>query len=640
MYERAYGGIGFEENPLGTGAGASAGSPNLFDPKEPQRVACFAPMSRAWPARRRLASRERRKAMEGPVAEIPAQLDWSFFQSAPLDQRIDYLEGDERVVVAGCHPQQRVVDSQLPWARAAAVVYGLPGGGHVPSLVADTLRIDADAMTCSVTWRGSFPAPEAPDAVLQILAGVETRGQPIPWPSAVPGSAAAGPEAEQEIEDVTDLASTMNSGEVEDSHELMSTMMGDPSPRPAAAALPFREGASPTLPAQAPRSAQAQTGFDTLTLEDSVDRPPSVPFWRPAPQAPPPPAARPPTVPPSAPPPPEPAPTTSPAARGPRSAEGIELVNETRLALGTAPWGLSPSRDCLTVLAKATCALAPDGVVALTPTTQLTAEDRAPFKVRADVVLIGHACSPAGAVAVMEIGFAFGTEGNAFARRLRVSGDRRWESGGKPSTPEPFVRMPLGWERAFGGPSFEANPSGIGHADAMRRARRDPVPLPNLEDPDRLLRVPAQTPAPACFAPIPPAWRDRPTRRARPSLPEALDWRRFQAAPEEQQLAFLRGDEPFEITGCHPRHAVLAGALPGLRARCFSLIKGRFEEVPVRLDTVVFETDALLVHLVWRGAVGVPDERATGIDALFLMTEGLSAEPASVEEARARVWRG
>jgi hypothetical protein len=218
-----------------------------------------------------------------------------------------------------------------------------------------------------------------------------------------------------------------------------------------------------------------------------------------------------------------------------------------------------------------------------------------------------------------------------------VSGDRRWERGDKPSAPEPFVRMPLAWDRAFGGPRFEANPVGIGHADALRRARREPVPLPNLEDPERLLRVPAQTPAPACFAPIPPAWKDRPARRARLSLPEVLDWTRFQSAPEAQQLAFLRGDEPFEITGCHARHPMLAGALPGIAARCFCLRSGRFEEVPVRLDTVVFDADALLVHLVWRGTVGVPDERATGIEALFLMTETLSAEPASLDEARAQL---
>jgi hypothetical protein len=658
MYERAYGGIGFDENPLGTGAGPSAEEPpSLFDPADPRKIACLAPLSRAWPSRRRLVGKEDRKGMEAAVAEIPAQLDWAYFQAAPLDQRIDYLLGDERLVLDGLHPTQPRVDSRLPTARAHALVYGLPAGGQVLTLVADTLRIDADAMVCSVTWRGSFPLPDEGEAQVRILAGVETAGRPIAWPSAVPDAAKPGAaNGADGAEDVTDLALSMSSVDIGDEPSTpaparapdwgatVTLETGDVASAGQPAALPFREGPPGAQIAATPRPAppsDEEFGFGTLATDDPVDAPPSLPFQRVRPPA---------TAALRALPAPapvveivgEPALRAAPRAPRPSSTEGVALVNATPLALAAFPWGVSPSRDCFTVLAKATCKLVPGEAAVVSPSAEITAADRAPFKVRADVVLIGHACAPAGPVAVMEVGFDFGAEGNAFARRLRVSGDRRWEAGGpfpRPSAPEPFVRMPLAWERAFGGPGFEANPAGIGHADAMRRARREPVPLPNLEDAGRLLRTITQTPAPACFAPVPLAWKDRAAPRKSPHLPEDFDWTRYQSAPAAQQLAFLHGDEPFAIAGCHPRHPALTGALPGLRARCFSRIEGRFEEIPVRLDTVVIDADALTLHLLWRGALGVPDERAPGIQAIYLMTERTGDPPATLDEARERLSR-
>ena len=54
-YERAYGGIGFQDNTLGRGVSASDPKPNLRDPRDPRKVACFAPISPSWPARKRLS---------------------------------------------------------------------------------------------------------------------------------------------------------------------------------------------------------------------------------------------------------------------------------------------------------------------------------------------------------------------------------------------------------------------------------------------------------------------------------------------------------------------------------------------------------------------------------------------------------
>lgn len=334
----------------------------------------------------------------------------------------------------------------------------------------------------------------------------------------------------------------------------------------------------------------------------------------------------------------------------PRPRSGaIELVNDTALALGVIPWGLVPSRDCLTVIAKATCDLVPGGPAVLRaaadrlegerfaegagPPDCVYPSDFAIYKVRADVVLTGHACAPKGAAPSVEAGLTFGSEGNAFERRLVVFGDRTWASGPnapRASAPEPFVRMPLVHARAFGGTKYDQNPIGLGYPDRMRRG---PASLPNLEDPDRLLRTPNQSATPACFAPIPLAWKQRWASRGRnraawPCLPEELDWTLFQAAPPAQQLAFLRGDEAFAIAGMRRDHPVLTGSLPGIRARGLLVRRGARAAIALHLDTVVFDLDAMTLQLIWRGTATVSDERAPDLDAVHLITESAVAEPA------------
>jgi len=191
VYERAHGGLGFAENPLGTGTLELASKPNLVHPERATQVACFAPIARTWPARRRLVpSAEQRKALEAPIPEIADGFDWSYFQAAPADQRVDHLHGDEWLVLEGVSPTLPRLRSRFPSARAVALVHGL-AGPFVPAqpvpveLAADTLRIDADRMACSLVWRGDIAVPsEQALADLRVVCGVEMEGLPIAWPSA------------------------------------------------------------------------------------------------------------------------------------------------------------------------------------------------------------------------------------------------------------------------------------------------------------------------------------------------------------------------------------------------------------------------------------------------------------------------
>ena len=731
MYERAFGGIGWEDNPLGVGAGAatSAKLPNVIDPVEPKRVAGFGPLSRGWPIRKRLLGAADRKALDRPIAEVPAGFDWAYYQSAPIDQRTEYLTGNEWIVIDGMNPEYAHIQSYLPAARGLARVYGVAdgGAGHPLTLVADTLRIDADALVCSVTWRGSFPVQsEDALAAVRIFAGVESTGHPLEWPAPIGAAPSATPAApidhpttmlatgpllpdgastmmlvdepsearlptkarpvapveivevsdlSEVFEDVTDLASSIHTEEFVDVPEpakWQGTLAINPEAEPAAtraAGLPFRKGPAALPPPQAPRipappapEGPSQHG-STVFIEDDVGgaAPRSLPFLKPlAPLV----AARPAAIRAEPPPPPEPEPAPPRAARKRPTSGTIELVNDTALALAAIPWALTPSRDCFTVIAKATCDLVPGGPAVLRaaadpPEGERFAEldargerasscvyptDFALYKVRADVVLTGHACAPKGAVTTMDARFAFGSEGNSFARAVVVSGDRRWEPGpttSRPSAPGPFVRMPLIYARAFGGAKYDENPVGVGFPDRMRRG---PALVPNLEDPTRRLRTPNQIAAPACFAPIPRSWKDlrasRGTRRAVwPCFPEALDWTLFQAAPPAQQLAFLRGDEAFEIAGMRRDHPVITGSLPGIRARALVIRGGKPEEIALRLDTVVFDLDAMTLQLVWRGTATVADERAPDLDAIHLSTESAAAEPTPIGVLRDKALR-
>jgi hypothetical protein len=204
-----------------------------------------------WPSRRLVAG-DARKAVERPVAEIPEGFDWSYFHAAPADQRCEFLSGAEWVVLEGTSPTDRRIRSRLPSVKGhARVSWGGESAalGEPLELTGDTLRIDADRGTCSVTWRRSFAvADEARLSDLRVAAGVELGGLPVPW--AEPPRA-AGPSAAPEplpVELTATSTMTLDDDEVEIVYAEPSAVDAPPvssrripAPRPAPEARgPFR----------------------------------------------------------------------------------------------------------------------------------------------------------------------------------------------------------------------------------------------------------------------------------------------------------------------------------------------------------------------------------------------------------------
>lgn len=217
------------------------------------------------------------------------------------------------------------------------------------------------------------------------------------------------------------------------------------------------------------------------------------------------------------------------------------------------------------------------------------------------------------------------------SKSLNVFGNRYFARD-RISDPEPFDRMPLTWENAFGGEGNPFNPVGKGiKADESGR-----IPLPNVEHPDEMLKLPGQKVRPAGLSAVNLMSRTRQKRagtydqrwleKEYPGFPSDIDWRFFQLAAEDQQgRKSFSGDEEYVLTGVRPSQHRVVGTLPGMRARCFmtSDEDDSLDEVDTRLTTVWFLPDQECVVLVFHAAARVRQPDASDVGTIMIAAEGL-----------------
>jgi hypothetical protein len=208
------------------------------------------------------------------------------------------------------------------------------------------------------------------------------------------------------------------------------------------------------------------------------------------------------------------------------------------------------------------------------------------------------------------------------SKTVRVLGDRAWQTGvAAPTWVQPFVRMPLVWERAFGGRDESSdpvaadprNPVGVGFRGRNSDIAVAGTALPNIEDPASPISSPTQTPHPAGLGPVSPHWLPRHSfagtydkdwldTRA-PYLPRDFDVRFCQIAPSGLSVSgHLRGGEPVHVVGASP-NGTLEFALPTARVEVTYVLDQGQEVRLAALDTVIVEPDAGRVILVWRSAL-------------------------------------
>ena len=212
------------------------------------------------------------------------------------------------------------------------------------------------------------------------------------------------------------------------------------------------------------------------------------------------------------------------------------------------------------------------------------------------------------------------------SKRARVYGERMWMVVGRhaqPSRPQPFVRMPIIYERAYGGrtPPDHAgrslaeprNPIGRGFVGDGNYARMLEQLVPNIDDPDNALAWLGQTPAPVGFGAIAPSWHprvahagtyDEAWRKQRaPYLPNDFDARFFRTASDGLGFdAELAGGAPMAFDGFHPERG-LSFALPRCQLDVSARVAGAVQSLPARLDTVVIELlEPCWMSMTWRAS--------------------------------------
>ncbi len=259
-------------------------------------------------------------------------------------------------------------------------------------------------------------------------------------------------------------------------------------------------------------------------------------------------------------------------------------------------------------------------------------------KPRGEFLVYGSAFPPSREPArALEVRVRLG----GLSKTLNVFGDHVW-AGGAPTEPEPFRRMRICYENAFGGPGFPENPMGKGVAPDETGIRH----LPNIQDPGSLVGAPSDRPGPAGFT----AWPMTRPRRMRymgavdgtwleknwPWFPEDTNPEYFNTAPEDQRIdGFFRGDEAVEIHCMHPVKSFLKSRFPGLRARFFVNRAGGdrevFSEVPCRAETAWLFPDQERGVLLYRGVAEVNDEEYEDVLHLFARWEPLAEESKPLE---------
>jgi hypothetical protein len=222
-------------------------------------------------------------------------------------------------------------------------------------------------------------------------------------------------------------------------------------------------------------------------------------------------------------------------------------------------------------------------------------------KPRVDVLLEGELAPP---VAVGQIDFVLEV-GRRMRKVVRVFGPRYFTPGLVkelvPSRPKAFTRMPIAWERSFGGtdpdvPSvFEPrNPVGCG----VRKRVADLLgqPAPSFEDPHAPISHAGVKATPVGLGPVAPHWLPRREwagtydeawqKQRFPLLPEDFDPRFLNAAPLDQQLDDYRPGEPVRL-GYRGSSAYDEFPLPEL-APPVTVVDGKaIVEVAPRVDTIV-----------------------------------------------------
>lgn len=217
-WERAYGGAGCPDNPVGRGdepVELDDGRrvwplPNVeypeqlvSSPDDRPAPAGFGPVPMGWEPRRSKAGTYDERWLQTRWPWYPEDLDWGIFNAAhPVLQREGFLRGDEEIYLENLHPEERRFRARLPGLRVRAFVNELPEGVDPPpptekerrewsppprdrmvfreiALSLDTVWVDAEEGLVALVWRGHGRVRDPEHAeVLDLFVVAESLDEP------------------------------------------------------------------------------------------------------------------------------------------------------------------------------------------------------------------------------------------------------------------------------------------------------------------------------------------------------------------------------------------------------------------------------------------------------------------------------
>ncbi|MBZ9936334.1 DUF2169 domain-containing protein [Mesorhizobium sp. BR1-1-16] len=239
--------------------------------------------------------------------------------------------------------------------------------------------------------------------------------------------------------------------------------------------------------------------------------------------------------------------------------------------------------------------------------------DIAPVKPGAEFLMNGTAYAQKGRpVAEMQVGVRVGS----LQKVLNVVGDRIYDAGSY-SAPQPFLTMPVVYERAYGGTQPDGrldqrNPVGIGYHHARSADPCVRTQAPNIAYPDEPYLRPSDRPKPAGFGPLGRGWLPRLPLAGTydqawidtqwPLPPKDFDPRYNLSAPADQHLQQIEGGEPVTVIGMTPTGR-WDFRLPRVVAPIQLIYDDRVEQQRFKADTVIIEPDLWRVTLKARLAL-------------------------------------
>ena len=247
-------------------------------------------------------------------------------------------------------------------------------------------------------------------------------------------------------------------------------------------------------------------------------------------------------------------------------------------------------------------------------------------KKSSDIALIGHAVAMKEKTKKSYVIFNVGK----IRKKIAVFGDRYWQSilgVTKISSPERFTKIPLVYENCFGGRDlstkkekhheFETgNYIGTGLKAKKSKLKIKEIKLPNLEDPDNLIKSLKDRPKPTGLGFINPNWEPRLgfagtydenwQKNKMPLLPDDFNTKVNHAAhPDLIYPGFLKGGEEVLIAGVSKKGPFKFN-IPVIKPECRVEITGEGSiSHKMNIEKLVINSDEKNAVLVWNCSIDV-----------------------------------